>query len=165
MRSGKKTGRIEMIENCYLARLTAEDVPLLKPLEEQVQLSFWGQENYRRFLEELPEYFGCKAVIVMNSDEQKLIGFFLARSICDNLEILKIGVFPGWQRQGIGTGLMETAYSEGIRRGCNRCFLEVRKSNQSAIQFYYNHDFRISGTRLNYYTDPVEDAWIMERAL
>jgi len=154
-----------MASNWYLARLTVEDVPALQPLEDQVKLAFWGEDNYRRFLEEFPEYFGCKAVLISNSGEQKLVGFFLARSIYDNLEILKLGVSPGYQRQGIGTQLMETAYAEGIRRGCNRCFLEVRRSNQNAIQFYYNHNFRIAGTRLNYYTDPVEDAWIMERAL
>jgi ribosomal-protein-alanine acetyltransferase len=142
-----------------------EDVSSLQPLEDQVQLSFWGIENYRRFLEEFPEYFGCKAVAVSDAGQEKIIGFFLARSIYDNLEILKLGVFPQCQRQGIGTQLMETAYAEGLRRGCNRCFLEVRKSNQVAIQFYYRHNFRIAGTRLNYYTDPVEDAWIMERAL
>jgi ribosomal-protein-alanine N-acetyltransferase len=100
-----------------------------------------------------------------DSSRQELIGFFLARAIYENLEILKIGVLPGCQRQGIGTHLIENAYAEGIRRGCNRCFLEVRKSNQIAIQFYYNHNFRIAGTRPDYYTDPVEDAWIMERAL
>jgi len=154
-----------MIANCYLARLTVEDVPLLQPLEDQVQLAFWGQDNYRRFLEEYPEYFGCKAVLNSDHSREILVGFFLARSIYDNLEILKLGVSPEHQRQGIGTELMETAYSEGIRRGCNRCFLEVRKSNQIAIQFYYSHSFRIAGTRLNYYTDPVEDAWIMERVL
>jgi ribosomal-protein-alanine acetyltransferase len=154
-----------MVSNCYLARLSVEDVPLLQPLEEQVQLAYWGLENYRRFLEEFPEYFGSKAVMILDEGEEKLIGFFLARSIYDNLEILKLGVFPECQRLGIGTNLMESAYAEGIRRGCNRCFLEVRKSNQTAIQFYYNHNFRIAGTRLDYYTDPVEDAWIMERAL
>jgi ribosomal-protein-alanine acetyltransferase len=162
---GKKTKRPETNSNCFLARLTAEDIDLLKPLEDEVQLAFWGQDNYRRFLEEYPEYFGCKAVVVDHPEKQSLVGFFLARSIYESLEILKIGVSPECQRHGIGTQLMETAYSEGIRRGCNRCFLEVRKSNQSAIQFYYKHNFRIAGTRLNYYTDPVEDAWIMERAL
>jgi len=151
--------------NCYLVRLTAEDVPLLQPLEDEVQLTFWGKDNYRRFLEEYPEYFGCKAVLLADSGREQLVGFFLARAVYENLEILKVGVFPECQRQGIGTHLMETAYAEGLRRGCNRCFLEVRKSNQNAIQFYYNHSFRIAGTRLNYYTDPVEDAWIMERAL
>jgi [ribosomal protein S18]-alanine N-acetyltransferase len=151
--------------NCYLARLTAEDVPLLEPLEDVVKLTFWGKENYRRFLEEFQEYFGCKAVLFSDSGNERLAGFFLARSICDNLEILKVGVLPECQKQGIGTMLMETGYAEGIRRGCTRCFLEVRKSNQTAIQFYYNQNFRIAGTRLNYYTDPVEDAWIMERSL
>ena len=160
-----KKRNFEMVSNCYFASLTVDDVSSLQPLEEQVQLAFWGLENYRRFLEEFPEYFGSKAVEISDSGEEKLIGFFLARSIYDNLEILKLGVYPGCQRQGIGTNLMETAYAEGIRRGCNRCFLEVRKSNQIAIQFYYNHNFRIAGTRLDYYTDPIEDAWIMERAL
>ncbi len=154
-----------MISNFYLARLTVEDIPFLQSLEDQVKLAFWGMENYRRFLEEFPEYFGCKAVLIPDQGTETLIGFFLARSIYDNLEILKLGVAPDFQRQGIGTGLMETAYTEGIRRGCNRCFLEVRKSNQTAIQFYYGHNFRIAGTRVNYYTDPVEDAWIMERSL
>lgn len=163
MRSKTKAGNAEM--NCYLARLSVDDIPSLQPLEDEVKLAFWGNDNYRRFLEEYPEYFGCKAVFSSNGNNEKLVGFFLARSIYDSLEILKLGVFPGYQRQGIGTGLMETAYAEGIRRGCNRCFLEVRKSNQNAIQFYYRHNFRIAGTRLNYYTDPVEDAWIMERAL
>ena len=160
-----KRKKAELVPNCYLARLTVDDVPLLQPLEDEVQLSFWGLENYRRFLEEFPEYFGSKAVLISGSGEERLIGFYLARSIYENLELLKLGVFPECQRHGIGTHLMENAYAEGLRRGCNRCFLEVRKSNQSAIQFYYNHNFRIAGTRLDYYTDPVEDAWIMERAL
>jgi ribosomal-protein-alanine N-acetyltransferase len=160
-----KAGNAELYSNFYLARLTAEDAASLQPLEDIVKLAFWGKENYRRFLEEFPEYFGCKVVMIPDSGQEELVGFFLARSIYDNLEILKLAVAPECQRQGIGSHLMETAYAEGLRRGCNRCFLEVRKSNQSAIQFYYCHNFRIAGTRVNYYTDPVEDAWVMERSL
>jgi len=165
MLSRKRLGDFGMVSTCYLARLTGDDVSALQPIEELVQLSFWGTENYQRFLEELPEYFGCKAVTVTDSGEETLAGFFLARSIYENLEILKLGVIPEYQRQGIASHLMEHAYAEGMRRGCNRCFLEVRKSNQNAIQFYYSHNFRIAGTRLNYYTDPIEDAWVMEKAL
>jgi ribosomal-protein-alanine N-acetyltransferase len=165
MHSGTEPENTASDPNCYLARLTVDDVPSLMPLEDQVQLAFWGAENYRRFLEEYPEYFGCKAVLMDQTGQERLVGFVLARSIYENLEILKLGVLPGCQRQGIGTQLMETAYAEGIRRGCSRCFLEVRKSNQNAIQFYYDQNFRIAGSRLNYYTDPVEDAWIMERTL
>ncbi len=149
----------------FLARLTVDDIPKLKELEEQTNLSFWGEENYRRFLEEFPEYFGCKVIVMPASGRQSLGGFLLARSLFENLEVLKLGVSPEFQRCGFGTLLMEAAYAEGIRRGCSRCFLEVRKSNIGAIRFYQSHKFVLSGTRLNYYTGPVEDAWIMERSL
>ncbi len=149
----------------YLALLTVEDISSLEKIESVTKLAFWGAENYRRFLEEFPEYFGCKAVVLKESGRREFAGFYLARSLFENLEILKVGVYPEYQGQGIGTQLMESAYSEGIRRGCRRCFLEVRKSNSNAIQFYYGHKFKIAGTRLNYYSDPVEDAWIMERDL
>jgi ribosomal-protein-alanine acetyltransferase len=149
----------------YLSLLTAEDIPLLEPLENCTNLAFWGVENYCRFLEEFPEYFGVKAVVMKDDEVQHLAGFFFARALFENLEILKIGVYPGFQQQGIGTRLMEASYAEGIKRGCCRCFLEVRKSNQNAIQFYHGHKFKITGCRLDYYTNPVEDAWIMERTL
>lgn len=149
----------------YLCLLTVDDIPHLESLEQQARLSFWGVENYRKFLLEYPEYFGCKVVVQETDSKDRLAGFLLARSLFDYLEVLKVGVTPEYQRQGIGTQLMEAAYSEGIKRGCRRCFLEVRKSNEGAIQFYLDHRFRIAGTRLHYYTDPIEDAWIMERTL
>ena len=149
----------------YLTPLTTDDIPILEKLEGQTHLSFWGAENYRRFLEEFPEYFGCKVVALGERGRKRLAGFILARSLFETLEILKVGVFPEFQRQGVGSTLMQAAYSEGLRRGCTRCFLEVRKSNEEAIHFYHGHKFKVAGTRLNYYTDPVEDAWIMERTL
>jgi [ribosomal protein S18]-alanine N-acetyltransferase len=154
-----------MPSGVYISALTVEDVPFLEPIENETQLAFWGNDNYRRFLEEYPEYFGCKAVMINEDLEHTLVGFFLARSLFENLEILKVGVYEQYQGRGIGSHLMECAYADGIRRGCMRCFLEVRKSNKKAIRFYYAQKFQIAGTRLNYYSNPVEDAWVMERRL
>jgi [ribosomal protein S18]-alanine N-acetyltransferase len=151
--------------NYYLARLTVDDLSALCKLEEETKLAFWGFDNYRHLLEEFPEYFGFKAVVMTCGGNCELAGFFLARALLERLEILKVGVNPHYQRQGLGTVLMEAAYAEGIRRGCNRCSLEVRKSNDAAVRFYQGHAFRIAGTRLRYYTDPEEDAWVMEKSL
>jgi ribosomal-protein-alanine N-acetyltransferase len=145
--------------------LTIDDLNHVRVIEENTSLAFWGEKNYRKFLLEYPEYFGCKAVVHCRDGADQIGGFLLARSVFDYLEVLKLGVVPELQRHGLGTQLMEYSYAEGQRRGCQRCFLEVRKSNLSAIQFYQLQKFRISGTRLNYYTDPVEDAYIMERQL
>ena len=39
--------------------------------------------------------------------------------------------------------------------------LEVRPSNQAAIQLYYKHGFAQVGRRKDYYKQPKEDAIIM----
>ena len=145
-----------------IAALTVQDLPELKSLEEATHLAFWGAEHYRRFLEQ-PEYFSRKAVAAGTPGASRIVGFFLARAVLENLELLKIGVYPEYQKLGIGTRLLNAAFVEGTKRGCLRCFLEVRKSNEAAIQFYHNHQFMIGGERINYYTEPVEDAWTMER--
>jgi ribosomal-protein-alanine N-acetyltransferase len=147
-----------------IATLLVPDIPDLEPLEKTTRLNFWGLEHYQRFLGQ-HEYFGRKAVADVAPGITRLVGFFLARSILENLELLKIGVDPEYQNRGIGTQLLNAAFAEGARRGCLRCFLEVRKSNESAIDFYRIRKFRIAGERPDYYTDPVEDAWVMERWL
>jgi ribosomal-protein-alanine acetyltransferase len=147
-----------------IAAMTVQDIQDLEPLESATHLSFWGTEHYKRFLEQ-QEYFSRKAVATLAPDVTRMVGFFLARSILENLELLKIGVYPEYQNLGIGTRLLNAAFAEGTKRGCLRCFLEVRKSNESAIKFYHNHQFNIAGERISYYTEPVEDAWIMEHWL
>ena len=165
MLSETNAANTEAAARCYLARLGVEDLEALGPLEERVSLTFWGAENYRRFLEEIPGYFGAKAVVLPDGGAARLAGFYLARAVDGDLELLKLGVLPELQRLGIGTRLMDACRAEGLRRRCTRCFLEVRKSNQRAIQFYRAHGFGIAGTRVNYYTNPVEDAWVMQRDL
>ena len=141
--------------------LTPEHIPLMEALEDAAGLPFWGDENYLRFLEEIPEYFGF--CLIPEKSERSLMGFSLARAVFEDLELMKIGVSPEFQRLGFGRWLLKETLAEGGRRGATRCFLEVRKSNQEAIQFYSAHGFRIAGARLNYYSNPVEDAWVMER--
>jgi ribosomal-protein-alanine N-acetyltransferase len=143
--------------------LAPEYIPFLEVLEEASGLPFWGVDNYRRFFEEFSEYFGF--CLIPKTGEKRLAGFSLARAAFEDMELLKIGVAPEFQRFGFGTRLLEETLAEGEKRGSTRCFLEVRKSNQKAIQFYSAHSFRIAGARLNYYSNPVEDAWIMERRI
>ena len=46
-----------------------------------------------------------------------------------------------------------------------RMLLEVRQSNQHAIEFYKRNGFRIISERKNYYLNPSENAWVMERSV
>jgi len=144
-----------------MSPLAPEHIQFLGALELDLGLPFWGMDTYRRFLEDFKEYFGF--CLIPKAGEKRLTGFSLARSIFEDMELLKIGIVPEFRRFGFGTRLMEETFAEGVKRGSTRCFLEVRKSNHSAIQFYSAHAFRINGARRNYYSNPDEDAWIMER--
>lgn len=155
---------MKQTDHIQISILAVQDVPQLEELEELTSLCFWGTEHYKRFLDQ-PEYFGRKAVAPIAPGIPKVVGFFLARSMLEDLELLKIGVYPLYQKQGIGTRLLNAAFVEGVKRGCLRCFLEVRKSNQGAIHFYHNHQFKVASERINYYTEPAENAWLMERWL
>jgi len=155
--------KTENIAEFLIFPLTPKHIPSLETLEESVELPFWGADNYRRFLEEFSEYFGF--CLIQETDEKRIAGFSLARVTFEDMELLKIGVIPELQRFGFGSQLLDATVAEGVARGATRCFLEVRKSNQKAIQFYSARSFRIAGARLNYYSNPVEDAWIMEQQI
>jgi ribosomal-protein-alanine N-acetyltransferase len=147
-----------------LTELSIDDISALERVERETGLTYWGRDYYSRFLREFPEYFGSKAVVYPEPGPGSFAGFVFARSIFENLEILKVGVAREYHRRGIGTLLMKAAYAEGIKRGCHRCFLEVRRSNTGALDFYAAQKFTVAGVRCNYYSDPLEDAIILERS-
>ena len=57
---------------------------------------------------------------------------------------------------------MRSAVNESGRRNARKVLLEVRKSNNPAINFYLKFNFKITGDRKNYYSNPIEDAYVME---
>ncbi len=145
--------------------LLSTDIPAIKKLEDETAMEFWGEANYRRFLEQSPEYYGWKVIVEADRRGAQLAGFLLARAVHQDLDVLKLAVKPRFHRRGMGSLLLRAMINEGLGRGCGRCFLEVRKSNRGAIAFYLRHAFELTGTRCNYYTNPIEDAWVMRRAL
>jgi ribosomal-protein-alanine N-acetyltransferase len=74
-------------------------------------------------------------------------------------------VEPSLRRQGLGRALLRHAMGRGREAGATRGLLEVRASNGTAIQLYEQEGFRRVAVRARYYTSPVEDAVLMERAL
>lgn len=89
----------------------------------------------------------------------RVVGFIALRSITpDEREILNVAVDPAERRQGIGKSLVAAALEELD----GRCFLEVRESNQAAIQLYQQLGFSPMGVRRNYYQPGGESAIVLE---
>jgi polysaccharide biosynthesis protein PslH len=89
----------------------------------------------------------------------RVVGFLVARATAkEDREILNIAVEPALRRAGIGRILMETVLVEG--RGMT-WFLEVRESNEAAINLYKTLGFSAAGRRESYYHEPLEAAIVM----
>jgi ribosomal-protein-alanine N-acetyltransferase len=65
----------------------------------------------------------------------------------------------------MGTWLLDFCCGLAQRRDARKVYLEVRRSNVSAIGLYDKVGFQIIGTRPKYYMDTGEDALIMMKSL
>ena len=95
----------------------------------------------------------------------RIVGFAGIMLVADEAELLNIAVSESFRGQGIGQELLAKVLSKASQKGTQRMLLEVRKSNTSAINLYHKNGFVELGERKNYYSNPKEDAIIMERQL
>ena len=96
---------------------------------------------------------------------EQIVGFILA-TISDTrtMRILMLGVYPYYERRGIGNSLIEAIIKQAVRKNVKLIQLEVRTQNQNAIQFYLKRKFIIYQTLYNYYKDG-SNAYLMYRFL
>jgi ribosomal-protein-alanine acetyltransferase len=102
------------------------------------------------------DYFAYELWVAQTS--RGMVGFVVARRVAeDEGEILNLAIHPDFRRRGIARSLLQRV----LEQVAGSCFLEVRVSNRSAIDFYEAAGFRPVGVRRGYYSDPQEDAVVM----
>lgn len=81
--------------------------------------------------------------------------------------LLTLCVHPDYQRRGHGRKMFNLLLDRAEKLGARQCFLEVRVSNEAAIQLYRSMGFVQVGERRNYYPgkEGREDALILSRDL
>jgi ribosomal-protein-alanine N-acetyltransferase len=100
-------------------------------------------------------------IYVVRTQEYTVAGFCAFWLVFDEIHINNVALRPALRGRGLGTALMHHVFAEARRLGANRATLEVRASNAGARRLYERLGFYVSGTRRNYYTNPVEDALIL----
>ena len=75
---------------------------------------------------------------------------------------MNLAVIESMQHKGIARALVTQALEVGLAQAAMRAVLEVRASNYAAHALYRRLGFRDVTTRPMYYTNPIEDALLME---
>ncbi|MBO7559636.1 MAG: ribosomal protein S18-alanine N-acetyltransferase [Alphaproteobacteria bacterium] len=87
---------------------------------------------------------GCEIVASEN-------GFIVWRTVCDEAEIITIGVHPTARGAGIATAMLGLMEHEIKKAGVKKIFLEVSAENAPAIALYKKCGFIENGRRPKYY--------------
>ena len=144
-----------------------EDVERIIEIERSWQhLSHWAEESYYRLVKDQGGLTVCRLAEMDDfSGVPFIAGFVIFHIVASSCEIYNLAVDKSHARAGVGTRLMNAVVDESLRRFATRVLLEVRRSNMGAIRFYERFGFKPLGERKNYYSNPAEDALVMERNL
>lgn len=87
---------------------------------------------------------GCEIVASDN-------GFIVWRTVCDESEIITVGVHPDARGAGIAIAMLGIMENEVKKAGAKKIFLEVSAENAPAINLYKKSGFVQNGLRPKYY--------------
>jgi ribosomal-protein-alanine N-acetyltransferase len=144
-----------------LAEIT--DAVALAALDKRVNPSPWSE---KQFSEACAGKQGGERVLLLGSGA-RVQGFVVYSQVLDEASIHNIAVDPGLWGNGLGQLLLATALGRVRDAGAQRCFLELRASNEAAHSLYRKLGFQPDGLRKGYYATACgrEDAVLMSLPL
>ncbi|MEM1668432.1 MAG: ribosomal protein S18-alanine N-acetyltransferase [Thermofilaceae archaeon] len=122
-------------------------------------LSF-GSEAYEPFLLQL--YFNlARETFLVAEVEGRVIGYAIGvLTRWGGGHVISIAVHPSFRRMGVAEKLLRELLKRMRQRGAKAVRLEVKVSNEPAINLYKKLGFRAVGVISNYYPNG-EDAYVM----
>ena len=97
-----------------------------------------------------------------------LAGYYLLMYAVDEAHLLDVAVAGARQRQGLGRHLLDRIAARAREQGMASILLEVRPSNERALDVYRRHGYAEIGRRKGYYPAGPggrEDAIVMRLEL
>ena len=138
-------------DNAVYSRLSQID-------KECVGAEGWSEGSFRSECEK-----DCGIVLAAYSggDIAGLLSGYFASGEGD---ITSVAVSRDHRRKGIADRLLEE-FETLLPADTESIFLEVRQSNQPAVSLYEKHGYKRISVRKRFYSDPTEDAIVMQKRL
>ena len=136
-----------------IKKLTNNDIDYIEQIFNLEKEIFKNSAFSKSYLNTLIK--GDNSFIYIYLIDDKVCGYLIILDSIDVYEILAIATVEEYRNKGIAQELLAKIRIKNI-------FLEVRESNQTAINFYKKNKFKEISVRKNYYSEPNENAIIMK---
>ena len=136
-----------------IKKLTSNDIDYIEQIFNLEKEIFKSSAFSKSYLNTLIK--GDNSFIYIYLIDDKVCGYLIILDSIDVYEILAIATVEEYRNKGIAQELLAKIRIKNI-------FLEVRESNQTAINFYKKNKFKEISVRKNYYSEPNENAIIMK---
>ena len=152
------------MNGCQLTHINHAD---LKPILAIEQNSFqwpWGGLSFEG---ELHSHTACNYAVKSAGGQtgEQVIAYAFWHKVADEMHLLKVAVTPARRGQGVASWLLERCFTRSFEHGARSAHLEVRPSNNPAVELYQKLGFEVVGRRPKYYSDTKEDALLMMKVL
>lgn len=115
----------------------------------------WSMESFRESME--LEH----TIYLVAEEEENIMGYCGMYRVFNEGEIVNVAVAEAYRRKKVASQLLKQLFVESSELKVDNFFLEVRESNQPAIQLYKKFGFTEAGIRKNFYEKPRENAIFM----
>ena len=136
-----------------IKKLTSDDIDYIEQIFNLEKEIFKNSAFSKSYLNTLIK--GDNSFVYVYLIDSKVCGYLIVLDSIDVYEILAIATIEEYRNKGIAQELLAKIRIKNI-------FLEVRESNQTAINFYKKNNFKEISIRKNYYSEPTENAIIMK---
>jgi ribosomal-protein-alanine N-acetyltransferase len=142
----------------FFCKLGFADIDQILSIEEKVYSHPWTRGNF------LDSFYSGHEACGLRNKSANLLGYFVLMSVLDEMHLLNFSIATDCQRQGLARILLDKMSECAREKNILSILLEVRVSNQRAVDVYQRYGFTEIGRRKGYYpaTDSVrEDAIVM----
>lgn len=132
------------------------DLTQVMAIEQKSFADPWTLQSFYREIQENPY-----SRYLVAYRQERLVAYIGGWLINDQLHITNLAVDPQERGNGLAKKLLDELVRLSRKEGINKATLEVRVSNDAAINLYRKNGFAIVGRRPKYYINNQEDALIM----
>lgn len=135
------------------------DVDDIAYIEEACFSSPWSKKSLADSFSHTPWHF------FVAEHNGRVVAYGGVYLILDEGQISNIAVLPAFRKKKLGLAILNEIISLCSAEGCDRITLELRKSNEIAFSLYKKCGFVPVGERVAFYSNPTENAILMDKKL